>query len=74
MPEQLKVWASPVPTHCDTCKTPIKTKFYDAITMHGPWAFMCPSCQEFGPGRGKLGAGYGQEYSLKAGQWHKTGG
>lgn len=67
-------WSGPAPTECEACKTPIKTKFYDAATVYGPWAIMCPSCQELGPGLGKLGASKGQEYTLKSDIWQKTGG
>ncbi len=69
-----KKWIGSVPVLCDTCKTPIRNKFYDAATRLGCWAIMCPSCQEFGPGLARLGSGRGQEYTLTSGQWPKTGG
>ena len=74
MSEQLRRWIGPVPEKCDTCGTPIKNKFYDARTWHGPWACMCSRCQEFGPGLNQLGPSKGQEYTLKDGVWPKTGG
>lgn len=67
-------WAGTPPKECDTCDTPITTKFYDAKTFVGIWACMCPSCFNLGPGLGKLGTGFGQEYSKKNGQFVKTGG
>lgn len=63
------------PDSCDTCDTPIKDKFYDAKTVMGPWANMCPSCFNLGPGIGKLSTGFGQEYTKQAdGKFHKTKG
>ena len=67
-------WLGQVPTLCETCDSPITKKFYDAGTQTGPWACMCPSCFAFGPGRGKLGTGVGQEYTKKGEHWVKTGG
>lgn len=73
--KKLVVWASPVPTNCHTCDTPITDKFYDAVTVVGPWALMCPSCHNLGPGRGMLGTGYGQEYTKQHdGKFIKTAG
>ncbi len=71
----MATWMGPAPTNCDTCSTPITNKFYDAKTEMGPWACMCPSCQNLGPGLGKLGTGFGQEYTKRAdGKFEKTGG
>lgn len=68
-------WISPVPEKCDTCTTPIVGIFYDGKTTVGPWACMCPSCFYMGPGVGKLGTGFGQEYKKQPdGRWKKTGG
>lgn len=68
-------WYSPKPEKCDTCDTPIVSKFYDAKTEMGPWACMCPSCQNLGPGLGQLGLGKGQEYTKQPdGKWLKTAG
>ena len=68
-------WMSPAPTNCDTCDTKITTKFYDAKTDIGPWANMCPSCHNLGPGLGRLGTGLGQEYTKQPdGKFLKTGG
>jgi hypothetical protein len=71
-----RFWMGPPPSACDMCDTPIKDKFYDAVTTMGPWANMCPSCFTLGPGRGKLGTGFGQEYTKIAGscEFKKTGG
>ena len=69
-----KRWLSPIPGFCETCDGPIKTVFYDAATAMGPWACMCKSCFEFGPGLGKLGQGLGQEYTQHGDDWVKTGG
>lgn len=70
-----KYWMSEIPAKCDTCDTPIKNKFYDAKTEMGPWANMCPSCFGLGPGIGKLGQGFGQEYTKQSdGKFIKTGG
>lgn len=67
-------WLSPVPGFCETCYGPIKDKFYDAKTNIGPWAIMCPSCFNLGPGIGKLGTGLGQKYEFDGKHWIKTGG
>lgn len=71
----MATWMGPAPSNCDTCETPITTKFYDAKTEMGPWACMCPSCQNLGPGLGRLGTGFGQEYTKQPdGKFLKTGG
>jgi hypothetical protein len=71
----MATWMGPAPTNCDTCGTKITNKFYDAKTEMGPWGCMCPSCQNLGPGLGKLGTGFGQEYTKqKDGKWLKTAG
>ena len=67
-------WLSPVPGFCETCDGPLKSKFYDAQTKQGPWAIMCPSCFNLGPGIGKLGTGLGQKYEFDGKHWIKTGG
>lgn len=67
-------WLSPAPGFCETCHAPIKKKFYDAKTSLGPWACMCPTCFNLGPGIGKLGTGLGQEYTQQGNKWIKTGG
>lgn len=67
-------WLSPVPAVCDTCSTPITSTFFDADTGRG-WACMCPSCQNLGPGKGRVGPGRGQKYEKQAdGRWLKTAG
>lgn len=67
-------WAGPI-SHCDVCRTPFEKVFYDAKTNGGPWACMCPSCQNLGPGLGKTGLGIGQKYELQSdGKWLKTEG
>jgi hypothetical protein len=67
-------WLSLVPGFCDTCDGPIKKVFYDAKTSGGPWANMCKTCFNRGPGIGKLGTGLGQEYTEQGKYWVKTGG
>ena len=68
-------WMGPAPTNCDVCETKITIKFYDAKTNIGPWASMCPSCHNLGPGLGRLGTGLGQEYTKQPdGKFLKTGG
>ena len=76
-------WLSPVPGFCENCDGPIHKKFYDAATkagprsemaIAGPWAIMCPTCFTLGPGYGKLGLGFGQEYTFDGKHWNKTGG
>ncbi len=75
MDNKPKYWLSPVPGFCETCDGPIRDKFYDAKTTHGPWACMCPMCFHFGPGVGRIGTGLGQEYTKSSdGKWYKTGG
>ena len=48
--------------NCDFCK--LKHAKYDAKTVHGPWANMCPDCFNM-HALGKTGLGYGQELRLK---------
>lgn len=67
-------WLSPPPENCDTCGAPIGKVFYDARTRRGPWACMCPTCQTLGPGMGRVGTGFGQEYRKKGGKWVCTAG
>lgn len=68
-------WLGGNPTNCDTCDAPIEKRFYDANTTLGAWATMCPTCFTLGPGCGKLGSGFGQQYDLqKSGRFIKTGG
>lgn len=68
-------WNGAVLANCQTCATAIDKVFYDAKTKMGPWAIMCPSCFTLGPGYGKLGLGFGQQYTKQAdGTWLKTGG
>lgn len=68
-------WMGTPPTKCDTCEAPIVDKFYDEKTKMGPWGCLCPNCHTFGPGLGKLGLGWGQEYTKQPdGKWLKTGG
>jgi hypothetical protein len=74
--EETPRWLSYVPGFCETCDGPITKKFYDAKTIHGPWACMCPSCFTLGPGIGELGPGLGQEYTYSptTKHWEKTNG
>lgn len=53
-------------TECNFCHTDVTKKktFYDAKTVYGSWALMCPNCYRT-HGRGKLGAGLGQQYDGK---------
>jgi len=67
-----KYWLGPVPGFCETCDAPIKKVFYDARTVHGPWALMCKTCFITGPGTGRLGVGFGQEYTEDVEHWVKT--
>lgn len=68
-------WLSPVPSNCQTCAAGIGEVFFDAKTQFGPWACLCPTCQEFGPGLGQVGTGRGQKYEKqKDGKWLKTEG
>lgn len=57
----------------DDFGSPITTVFFDAKTIHGPWAIMSPaSFRKFG---GTLGTGLGQQYTRQPdGRWLKTGG
>lgn len=61
------------PKTCDVCDKAIADVFYDAATKSDPWAYMCPHCFSIA-GRGKLGLGLGQEYTLQEGKWLKTKG
>lgn len=67
-------WLSPAPITCEMCGSLIRNVFYDAKTKQGPWACMCPRCHTEGQGVGKLGRGYGQEYTKQGTAWIKTGG
>lgn len=72
---QKQVFWVGVISHCDVCRTPFDKVFYDAKTVGGPWACMCPSCQTLGPGIGKTGQGLGQKYEKQEdGRWLKTEG
>jgi len=51
-------------TECNFChkdSTKCGKTFFDAATIHGPWALMCAKCYRI-YGRGPLGQGRGQEY------------
>jgi hypothetical protein len=53
-------WLGINPKICDNCNKKIVAVFYDAKTIHGPWAFLCPNCfDSIGLG---LGLGRGQKY------------
>ena len=74
MKEEVR-WLSEVPTTCEFCGTPIRSKFYDArIKVQGGiiCGLACPSCFIM-DGIG-LGTGKGQEYTKKKDKWVKTGG
>ena len=72
-----KYYAGSVST-CNWCSTPFAQgegqKMYDAKSLMGPWGNFCSACfKDFT--QGKLGTGYGQEYTRQAdGKWLKTGG
>ena len=72
----MRYWMSVVPVKCDTCGIGIGHRFYDAATNYNSiWAIMCPSCHHFGPGRGLVGPGRGQEYTKQDdGRFAKTAG
>ena len=74
----MTIWMSAVPTKCETCDEPITTMFYDEKTQMGPWGCICPTCHTLGPGIGKLGTGFGQEYTKTEVDgktvWKKTAG
>lgn len=75
MKAEVKYWMGSTPTKCDTCDTPITTEFYDMKTTMGPWGCLCPSCAIFGPGIGKVGTGFGQQYRKdKTGKFKKIAG
>lgn len=66
------------PDKCDMCGAALYDRertreiFYDGKTKQGPWANMCRACfLQHGVG---LGLGRGQEYTLSAGGFVKTGG
>jgi hypothetical protein len=73
-----------VPERCDICETPFgkgrgKTDVaIDGATIHGSWAWMCPTCfASYGIG---IGLGKGQKYrsmynaKICRSQWVKTAG
>ena len=65
----MTIWHGPKPA-CDFCKLEgkedcIGTIFYDAATVHGPWACMCRTHYH------TYGLPMGQEYFLLANEWHK---
>lgn len=69
-----KYWSGAV-SKCDVCGTPLSLKFYDMKTKQGPWGCLCPECAMNGIGIGKVGLGYGQEYTKREnGKWLKTAG
>lgn len=71
---QPRYWIGPAPTKCDIHHEALTDKFIDGKTQMGPWGNMCPACwAHYGVGR--LGTGYGQEYTKQEdGRWLKTGG
>lgn len=46
---------------CDICHAKIVTVLYDAKTVYGPWATMCPRCWKDNTYQ-RLGVGLGQKY------------
>lgn len=55
-------WNGTWPANCNSCLTDLRqhSTFYDAKTIYGHWALLCPRCfREIGLG---LGLGRGQEY------------
>jgi hypothetical protein len=67
-----KLWHGKKPVLCDLCGMHVEGKFYDARSRLGPWACMCVTCNTV-YGVGKLGPGYGQEYTQRAdGEFVKT--
>ena len=60
-------------TKCDVCHRECGKELYDAKTIHGPWATMCPMCYfQYGIG---LGPGVGQRYiKQKDGSYKKKDG
>lgn len=74
--QERKYWFGSVPGFCDTCDTPITNEFFDMKTKHGPWACMCPTCANLGPGIGRLGQGLGQHYKQDqpGGRFYKIAG
>ena len=73
-----KFYAGEPPENCDICAQALAHEnvgtFYDARTLNGRWATLCPYCvteHTFG----RLGAGWGQRYEKQPdGRWLKTGG
>jgi hypothetical protein len=65
-PLTVKKWNGSWPAKCDMCKTELSNQsvFYDAKTIQGPWALMCPKCFK-GLTWELLGTGRGQKYDSK---------
>ena len=53
-----KYYVGLIPTHCDLCNAPLKQKFTDQKTIHGPWANLCFLCSI------THGLPIGQEYKI----------
>jgi len=70
MRKVLRKWMGPTPTNCELCYAQITTVFYDAATIPGPWAIMCPSC--FVRNKGQLGTGRGQKYLKRGDEFIKV--
>lgn len=76
---KVRVWLGDPPAVCNICQTPIEKTFSDMATLTpagtlGPWAILCPTCVVMGPGCGRYGAGFGQRYEKKNGQFVKVQG
>jgi hypothetical protein len=69
-----KYWNGTVPK-LDDLGDPIGLTFYDARTIHGPWALLTPR-NWAKIGVGKLGTGCGQKYEFRVDEnrWLKTEG
>jgi len=69
---EMSVLLSP-PTNCNVCNSPIADKVYDKNLFYYRWTYICPDC--FSNTDGKLGVGYGQEYTKQEdGRFMKTEG
>lgn len=55
----------PTPRICDICSEELNQVMYDAKTLDGPWACLCPSCWATHT-KQELGIGLGQKYLRNA--------
>jgi hypothetical protein len=66
-------WEGSVPDVCAICRKPFDGVMYDFGHPHDrTWLCSCEAC--FTRAGGRLGIGFGQQYTQQGDRWVKTGG